>query len=147
VKASPPSRHEDNLLSPRFVFQVALGGLLWNVVQSNRPSDCPRIDCDSGRNYDEYVANLTSDNPACMVRVIYTKYIYNCYYECNTTSSNRTALPVTCDEERKRNYGGYVANLTSDNSACMVRVVLDKYIIRTDNNTLNILGLSSHHLR
>lgn len=35
--------------------------------QSNRPPECPNINCESGLNYDAYVANLTFDNPACMV--------------------------------------------------------------------------------
>ena len=44
--------------------EVALGGLLWNVVQSNRPRDCPNLDCRNEVSYEQYVANMTSENPA-----------------------------------------------------------------------------------
>ena len=63
ARAAPCRRDREHLLR----CQIALGGLLWNVVQSNRPADCPRLACDPNRNYNEYVANMTSDNPACMV--------------------------------------------------------------------------------
>ena len=43
---------------------MALGGLLWNVVQSNRPRDCPNLDCRNEVSYEQYVANMTSENPA-----------------------------------------------------------------------------------